>query len=122
MKYNKTKTKFSSNLVHEKLENKNQLAFYFKNSINHYPYRNIDDFLRKMSAYSTLFAIQNKNKKKSSFLKAIFHSTFAFIKSFIIKRGFTAGKEGFIISLYNTHTAYYKYLKLAQINSKKSCF
>jgi hypothetical protein len=66
-----------------------------------------------MQMYSTLFAEQNAGKKRSSLSKAIGHGLAAFFKSYILKRGFLAGKEGLIISIYNAHTAYYKYLKLA---------
>lgn len=120
--YNKRQTGFSDSLVHEKLIDKHLNIKYFKNPIFHFSYRKIDDFLQKMSKYSSLFAEQNKNKKKSSLSKAIIHGFFAFFKSYIIKRGFLAKKEGFIISLYNANTAFYKYLKLAEINSKDKCF
>ncbi len=120
--YNKNQTTFSDSLVHEKILEKDLNIKYFKNPIFHYSYRKIDDFLQKMSKYSTLFAIQNKNKKKSSLSKAIIHGVFAFFKSYVIKRGFLAKKEGFIISLYNANTAFYKYLKLAEITSKEKCF
>ena len=95
---------------------------FFKNVIHHYPYRQIDDFLHKMDKYSTLFAMQNKNIKNSSFTKAFFKGLFSFFKSYIIKRGFLGKKEGFIISLYTANTTFYKYLKLAEINSKDKCF
>lgn len=119
--YNKKQTKFSDSLVHEKIIKQNLKIKYFQNPLFHYSYRKIDDFLQKMSKYSTLFAEQNKNNKKSSLSKAISHGFFAFFKSYILKRGFLAKKEGFIISLYNANTAFYKYLKLAEINSKDKC-
>lgn len=119
--YNKKQTSFSQTLVHEKLIEKDLKMKYFASPIFHFSYRSLDDFLLKMNKYSTLFAIQNKNKKKSSLSKAIIHGFFAFFKSYIIKRGFMAKKEGFIISLYNANTAFYKYLKLDEINSKEKC-
>ena len=80
--------------------------------IQHYSYQTIDDFLTKMQRYSTLFCEQNISRKSSLF-KAIAHGWWAFFKSYILKRGFLGGREGFIISQYNAHTAYYKYLKLS---------
>ncbi|NGX63912.1 MAG: putative glycosyltransferase EpsH [Candidatus Anoxychlamydiales bacterium] len=117
--YNRQKTSFSNSLVHEKIVQKDLLLKYFENHVKHTPYRKIDDFLQKMSKYSTLFATQNKNKKKSSVMKAIVHGFFAFFKSYFLKKGFLAKKEGFIISIYNANTAFYKYLKLFEINQKK---
>ena len=93
-------------------------TFRLKNPMFHTPYRSIADFLSKMQIYSTLFATQHKEKKKSSLSSAIFHGFFAFIKSYILKRGFLGGKEGFIISFYNGECAFYKYLKLAEISYK----
>lgn len=113
--YNKTETAFSDAYVHEKVLSKGFKTVRLKHSVKHYSYRSISDFLRKMESYSTLYAEQNQNKKKSSLKKAILHGCFAFIKSYIIKRGFLGGEEGFIISLYNAQTAYYKHLKLAYV-------
>jgi glycosyltransferase involved in cell wall biosynthesis len=116
--YNRRKTRFSNDAVHEKILREDLKVVALQNSLKHTPYRTISDFLEKMQKYSTLFAEQNQGKKQSSFLKALIHGTTAFIKSYIFKRGLLGGKEGFIISLYNSQTAYYKYLKLAELNKK----
>lgn len=118
--YNKKKTHFSQDFVHEKILKKELKVITVPYPINHFSYRSIDDFLIKMHRYSSLFAEQNHKKKKSSFTKALFHGFFAFFKSYLLKRGFIDGKEGFIISFYNAQTAFYKYLKLAEKNG--SCF
>ncbi len=91
-----------------------------KSPLVHYSYESISDFLQKMQSYSTLFAKQNCGKKSSSPFKAITHGFFAFFKSYIIKRGILGGYEGFVISAYNGHTAFYKYLKLYEANNRKS--
>ncbi|MGE5196782.1 MAG: glycosyltransferase family 2 protein, partial [Anaerolineae bacterium] len=85
----------------------------------HTPYLSINDFLAKMQMYSSLFAEQYHNKKKAGLAKAILHSWLTFIKSYIFKRGFLGGKEGYLISAYNSHTAFYKYLKLEELNDTK---
>lgn len=115
--YNRSKTCFSDAQVHESIITKNLSVITLNGPIVHYSYASISDFLSKMQAYSTLFAQQNKNKKSSSLSKAIGHGLFAFFKSYLIKRGFLGGYEGFVISAYNGHTAYYKYLKLYEINA-----
>lgn len=114
--YHRKKTAFSSDAVHEKIENRGLKRVYLAHPLTHAPYREISDFLSKMQTYSTLFAQQNRGKKSSSLTKAIWHGGFAFFKSYILKRGFLGGREGFIISIYNGHTAFYKYLKLDELN------
>ena len=118
--YNKNMSGFTESLVHEKLKEKTNLKIEnFQNPILHTPYLETEDFLRKMQIYTLLFAKQNVGKKKSSMIKAISHAIFAFFKSYILKKGIFYKKEGLIISIYNANTAFYKYLKLLELNSKK---
>jgi len=114
--YHRKKTRFSDAPVHEKIVAEGMQIQRLKHPMLHFPYREISDFLGKMQTYSTLFAQQHQSKKNSSIFSALWHSWFAFFKSYILKRGFMGGKEGFIISLYNGHTAFYKYLKLDEAN------
>lgn len=114
--YNRKKTSFSNAAVHEKIEQGTCQIKDLKYPMRHTPYLRIEDFLTKMQNYSTLFALQNKGKRKSSLFHAIFHGLHAFLKSYILKRGFMGGGEGFIISMYNGQTSFYKYLKLAELN------
>lgn len=119
--YNRTKTSFSEDAVHEKVIVPHGMQVVpLSSPLLHTPYRSLNDFLNKMQHYSTLFAQQNCGKKKSSIPKAIAHGSAAFFKSYFLKKGFLAGKEGFIISAYNGHTAFYKYLKLAEVNGATS--
>lgn len=116
--YNRLKTRFTDAQVHEEIMREGMTHVSLKAPLVHYSYASISDFLTKMQAYSELFAKQNKGKKKSSLAQAVLHGYFAFFKSYLIKRGFLGGYEGFVISAYNGHTAYYKYLKLYEENQK----
>lgn len=117
--YNKKITSFTTSLVHEAVISSNCKIENLKSPIYHYSYHQVEDFLRKMQTYSTYFAQQNHNKKKSSLFIAIYHALGSFVKSYIIKKGFLGGQEGFVISVYNANTAFYKYLKLSEINKKE---
>ncbi len=110
--YNREVTAFTDDEVHEKVLADQLRVIALKGKLSHTPYRSIESFLQKMQLYSTLFAEQNAGKN-SSLGKALVHGCTAFLRSYIFKRGFLGGKEGLIISLYNAHATYYKYLKLA---------
>ncbi len=116
--YNRNSTSFDDAEVHEKIVvgslNKEKLLY----TMSHVPYRRISDFLQKMQSYTDLFAKQNKGKKESSMMKAILHGWATFFKSYFLKKGFLQGSEGFLISAYNGHVAFYKYLKLKEENSR----
>lgn len=116
--YHRNETSFSNDEVHEGVISLGMREIKIKGPLKHYSYDSIREFLEKMQLYSELFAKQHANKKKSSLLKAVSHGFFGFFKSYILKRGILGGYEGFVISLYNGHTAYYKYLKLYEANQK----
>lgn len=115
--FHRKKTEFTSDLVHEKVMKKDLIEVKLSHPLHHTPYLEIDDLLHKMQHYTSLFASQNKGEI-GSVTEALLHSWFAFFKSYVLKRGFLGGKEGFIISMYNGHTAFYKYLKLAERSQK----
>ncbi len=117
--YNRQQTHFSDAQVHESVIVNGFKVVQLNSPVQHYPYENTTDFLNKMQNYSTLYAKQAKGKR-SSLTKAVTHGLFAFVKSYILKKGFLGGREGFIISVYNGNTAFYKYLKLIDVNAQDS--
>jgi glycosyltransferase involved in cell wall biosynthesis len=115
--YHRQSTQFSDSLLHEGIIRKPPLKVVrLKHPIFHTPYRSTHDLISKMQLYSDLFARQYRGKRTSSFSKALGHALGAWIKSYIVKRGFLMGKEGIIISWYNANVAFYKYLKLFELN------
>ena len=112
--YHRKFTAFSDRQVHEALTAK--ALTNLKAPLIHTPYRATADFLSKMQHYSTLFAEQNRGKKKANFWIALAHASFAFFRSFFFQRGVFCGTKGWIISFYIASTTFYKYLKLAELN------
>ncbi len=116
--YNKQSTRFTDSVAYESIISDGMRDVACKGMISHYPFTTISDFLAKMQSYSSYFAEQNRGRKKSSPIKACLHGCFAFMKSYFLKAGLFYGYEGFVISLYQGHTAYYKYIKLHEANLK----
>jgi glycosyltransferase involved in cell wall biosynthesis len=116
--YDRRFTDFDDREVHENLRFEGMKKIYLKHHLLHYSFNCIGDFLRKIDSYSTLFAVQNTGKKEVSMFSAIGHCVWAFLKSFILKRGFLQCPEGFIISIYNAQSAFWKYTKLYEANKK----
>ncbi len=81
--------------------------------IVHYSYRNLDDVLEKLSRYSRGAALDLHNRGgTSSMAKALGKGMWSFIRSYILKQGFRDGRIGLALAIYNSHTTYYKYLRL----------
>ena len=110
--YNKQQTAFNTDKIHEAVIELNTIPL--PSLIHHYSYRKISDFLVKLDRYTTLFAEQYKGKRRSSLIKALGKSWWAFFRSYILQRGFLGGFEGYLISRYIADTAFYKYLKLRE--------
>ncbi len=117
--YHRKKTGFTDAMVHEGVMTKNLQPITLRNPVHHHSYDSLSDFLTKMEHYSTLFAEQHRAKRKSSPLIALYHGVGGFLKSYFLKKGFMGGYEGFLISVYNGHTAFYKYLKLYHANATR---
>jgi glycosyltransferase involved in cell wall biosynthesis len=116
--FNRTVTDFSEKCVHEKVCSRGLQMKLLRHPVRHYSYESLDDFLRKMQAYTTLFAEQNRGRKSASPARAWAHGGWAFFRSYVLKQGFRQGYEGFVISSYNAQTALWKYLKLHAANRR----
>ena len=117
--YNKTRTAFNDNLVHESVVVKPDMKVAdLKWPVKHYPYDSAASLVDKFQFYSTLYADQNRGKIQSSPLKAVTRGGAAFFKGYFLRRGFADGYEGFLIALCQGLSTYFKYIKLHEANKK----
>ena len=116
--FNRTVTNFCSSAVHERVQPKDLTVELLQGAVRHYSYDSSDDFLRKMRAYSQLFAQQNVGRKSGGPVKAVSRSVWAFIKSYFFERGIFDGAEGLIISAYKAQTVFWKYTLLHEANRR----
>ena len=116
--YNKTKTKYNDNDVHEDIITDGFDIDLLDGNVEHYSYQTIEQFIDKANTYSTLFAKNNMGKKKSSPTKAILNGIYSFIKTYFFKRGFLDGYAGLIIAFSHMVTNFYKYIKLYELNQE----
>lgn len=108
--------------VHENLALKGKMG-KLTAPIRHYTYENLEEVIYKLNHYSTLGAkVRFDQGKKGGLLTAIGHGIGAFFRTYILKRGFLDGAEGFMISVSNAEYAYYRYLKLMYlIKGQEKC-
>ena len=116
--FNRAVTDFCPSEVHERVRTQDLAVARLRHPIRHYSYRSLDDFMRKMAAYSQLFAEQNAGKQRSGPAKAVARSGWAFFKSFVLERGFLQGGDGLVISAYKSQTVFWKYLRLHEANRR----
>lgn len=88
-----------------------------KESIVHYSYRDMDDVLEKLNRYASGNARDlHARGKTASLSKAITHGLWAFVRTYVFRRGFLDGQHGFMLAVYNAESTYYKYIKLMALN------
>lgn len=115
--YYKQTVKFNDKQVHESLAIPEGVKVVrLEHSFEHYSFDGAEGLINKMQHYTTLFAQQQKFRKRASIIGAIGHGVSAFFKNYILKKGIISGNDGFIISFANACGSYYKYVKLYEAN------
>lgn len=81
--------------------------------MEHYSYGSYSDMFRALGVYSTELADQMRSEGRSAGpADAILHGAWMFFRNFFLKRGFTAGFDGFMISYAKALGTFLKYVKL----------
>lgn len=84
-----------------------------QNPILHRAIPEIAESLDKMNLYSTEGARSMQEAgKRGGFWMAVGRGFWAFLRTYLLRRGFLDGKHGFMLSVLNAEGTYYKYLKL----------
>jgi glycosyltransferase involved in cell wall biosynthesis len=81
-----------------------------KNAVWQFPFRDLEEVIKKMNRYSTLGVAKLANKRVSM-ASALGHGLWSFIKHYIFKRGFIDGWAGFVIAFGNFEGTFYRYAK-----------
>jgi glycosyltransferase involved in cell wall biosynthesis len=104
--------RFSDALVHEALEVSGRVG-QLEGELLHESYGNLETVLDKLNRYSTAGA-QALHRKgvRGSLGKALGHGVWAFLRTYVFKRGFLDGRLGLALAVSNAEGTYYRYLKL----------
>ena len=112
--------RFSDDLVHEKIISTGPV-WNLQGLLMHDSFQNLDQVLHKLNQYSREGALNLQRKgKKSGLGKAIGHGLWAFFRTYVLRRGFLDGREGFILAVSNAEGTYYRYLKLMYLNESSA--
>jgi len=105
--------------VHEKVVVKGKVG-YLKNPLEHYTYRTVSDYIKKMDRYSTLSAEELREKGVNpGMLTMVVHPLSTFFKMFFLRGGFMDGIHGLILAILYSYYTFLKYLKLWESSSHK---
>ncbi len=106
--------------VHEKVVVNGRTGF-LEAPLEHFTYRTVSDYLKKMDIYATLAAEELNDKgKKSGIMTMCTHSAFTFVKMYFFRLGFLDGMHGFVLAVLYSYYTFLKYLKLWETSGDKS--
>lgn len=88
-------------------------------ALEHYSFNDYADLVTRMNSYSTFRANElNSAGVRTTPCKAVIHGFAMFMQSFVLKRGFLAGFDGFLISLTKAGGSFLKYAKMVEMQRR----
>jgi glycosyltransferase involved in cell wall biosynthesis len=119
--FRRGKARFKEVIVHECVVTESTPK-KLKHTLFHNCFRDLEQTLNTLNRYSSLNALMRyKAGRRCSFSRAIVSGLWAFFRTYILRRGFLDGKEGFMAAVYCAEGSYYRYLmlwKLSQSSNK----
>jgi glycosyltransferase involved in cell wall biosynthesis len=98
--------------VHESVRVRGKVG-RLRSDMEHHPYLDIGDHMKKIDRYTTLWAQQAfEEGRRTSIPEMAGNGLWTFLRNYVLKRGFVLGSAGFTISVLNS---YYSYTKLAKL-------
>lgn len=118
--YRKDKGRFNERNVHEAVQIAGKISF-LNAPLEHYTYRDISDYLKRMDRYSTLAAEEMfKKGRRAGYFDILLRPAATFLKMFFLQKGFLEGYIGLILSgLYAAYT-FSKYAKLMEMSKRQT--
>lgn len=104
--------RFSDDPVHERLLVEGPVGT-LDCALEHESFASVEEVLVKLDRYSTLGAERMlREGRHGSLGRAVGHGLWTFVRTYVLRRGFLDGREGFMLAVSNAEGAYYRYLKL----------
>jgi glycosyltransferase involved in cell wall biosynthesis len=116
--YDRRAARWSEHQVHESIQCPGRVK-RLRGELLHYPYRDVSEHLIKIDRYTTLVARQwAADGRRSSAWRAIVYPRLAFLRNFVLRRGFRDGRTGLMVSMLNSYYVFLKYVKLFEMQQQ----
>jgi glycosyltransferase involved in cell wall biosynthesis len=117
--YDRRHARWQGRLVHESVRVDGRRG-QLRHELQHYSFRDLSDQLERINHYSTLSARQmHEAGARSGAWHLVVHPTAAFLRNYVLRRGFMDGTVGLTISLMNSYGVFLKFAKLWELQRNK---
>ena len=104
--------RFSDDMVHERLI-VDGLVGTLDGELLHDSMPTLDNAIDKMNRYTTGRALDKvRAGQRGGLASALSHGLWAFVRCYLVRRGFLDGRLGFVLAVYVAEGTYYRYLKM----------
>ena len=113
--YDRRRARWQGRYVHESVSVDGPSG-QLRHEIEHYSYRNLREHLDRINRYTTLAARQmHEAGWRAGALHLLAHPPAAFLRNYILRRGFLDGTVGLTLSLVNSYSVFLKFAKLWEL-------
>jgi (heptosyl)LPS beta-1,4-glucosyltransferase len=113
--YDRRRATWPPRIVHESVSADGPVR-YLTQDLQHYAYRDISHHHDVMNRYTSLAARQMfEQGRRAGVLDLTVHPPAAFLRNYVLKRGFMDGLPGFVVSAMNAHYVFLKFAKLWEL-------
>lgn len=116
--YDRRRARWQGMFVHESVHTEDGRG-RLVNELEHYSFRDLADQIDRINHYSTLSARQMlASGARSSAVHLLVHPPAAFLRNYVLRRGFADGTAGLTISLMNSYGVFLKFAKLWELQRR----
>ena len=117
--YDRRQARWQGRLVHESVQVDGRRG-QLRHDLQHYSFKDLSDQLARINHYSTLSARQMYDAgARSSAWHMVVHPPAAFLRNYVLRRGFMDGSVGLTISLMNSYGVFLKFAKLWELQRSR---
>jgi glycosyltransferase involved in cell wall biosynthesis len=114
--YDRRAAAWRGDLVHESVHVDGGVG-YLRGELQHYSFRDVSDHVSRVNHYSTLAARQlHARGRRATPLDLVLHPPAAFLRNYVLRRGFLDGSAGLLISVVNAYSVFLKFAKLWELD------
>jgi glycosyltransferase involved in cell wall biosynthesis len=115
--YDRRAARWQGELVHESVQVDGSVG-YLRGEIQHYSFRDLSDHVARVHHYSTLAARQlHARGRRATAIHVLMHPPAAFLRNYVLRRGFLDGSAGLLVSLVNAYSVFLKFAKLWELRT-----
>jgi glycosyltransferase involved in cell wall biosynthesis len=116
--YDRRVARWQGRYVHESVAADGPIG-RLEEELEHYSYRDLADHMDRINHYTTLAARQmHERGRRASALDIVVQGPAAFLRNYVLRRGFLDGTVGFTLSVVNAYAVFLKFAKLWQLGRR----